>query len=201
MARIVWKENAIVSIKIRDNLFTLAQMINSPYLIFFNVFSADEQWKAINLEKVPVLFFRGVTRQFLQKSEITLKKEIQPITQYEAPKYWLQLGPGSQALIAWKGTPHEMSIMTLGEEGVRVIEKDITQSGFHAVKPVGPYLTGPEHKEIDKYELDTLGVYPETIERLYLCHFFKKNVDPDKDLICGKTLPKEYKIYYEAISQ
>ena len=86
--------------------------------------------------------------------------------------------------------------MTLGEEGVRVIEK----TAVGVVTPLGPYLVGPGHAELDAYELDTLGVYPETIERLALCRAFGRNVDPDKDLICGRDLPPEYRSYFVAIS-
>jgi len=35
--RVTWKENALISLKLRDDLFTIAQMLRSPYLRLFKV--------------------------------------------------------------------------------------------------------------------------------------------------------------------
>jgi hypothetical protein len=202
VSRVRWKENAVLSIKIRDDLYCLAQMLLPPYLVFFDCFGANDEWGDVVLEATPVLFYRGVTRQLLRSSDIAVHREIAPATApaIDPPTRWLQVGPGSQALTIWQGSADEMTVMTLGEEGVRVVVKDIGTPGAPGAMAVGPYLRGPHHDEIDAYELDTLGVYPETIERLFLCHHFGRNVDPDKDLICGRDLPREFRSYYEAIS-
>jgi hypothetical protein len=201
MGRVVWKEGSVISIRIRDDLCAIAQMIKSPYLIFFDLFNKDDQWGSVDLEAAPILFFRGVTRQFLRYSEISVQKEVRPLAHFTAPEKWLQLDPGSQRVTIWGGEPDEMSIITLGERGVRIIAKDITQPGTPRIDILSPYFKRPEREEIPDYELDVLGVYPETIERLYLCHLFGRNVDPDKELICGMTVPSEYKAYYISISQ
>lgn len=200
MARVVWKRDKVISIKVRDDLYVLAQMLESPYLVFFDAFSDDDNWAGIDLGDTPVLFYRGVTRQLLSHTQVATQPGVAPAAALDAPTRWLQVGPGSQALTIWDGTPDQMTVMTLGEEGLRVIEKDISQQGFRSNPVVSPWLTGPNHEELETHELDTLGVYPETIERLALCHLFGRNVDPDKDLIAGRSLPLEYKAYYEAIS-
>jgi len=197
--KVVWKEGDVISIQVRDNLFYLAQMFKSPYLVFFNTFSSDDQWEDIDLNNESILFFRGVTRQFLKYAPMEKQKQIKPRAIKDYPKRWLRSGPGSQRLTVWQGTPDEMEVVTLGEEGFKLIEKDIFAEGFNQEKELSSYLKGPKHKELDLYELDSLGVYPETTERLYLCHKFKKNVDPDKDLIAGRPLPREYKSYFQAI--
>ena len=192
----VWREGTVVSIPVGDGLFTLAQMLRSPYLCFFQVFRTGEDWTGVDLESAPVLFVRGVTRQFLRYAAITVRRDLAPASAVEVPDRWLQLGPGSQVVTAWRGAPQELPVMTLGEEGLRVIQK----SAAGVATPLGPYLVGSDHAELDAYELDTLGVYPETIERLAICRVFGRNVDPDKDLICGRDLPPEYRSYFVAIS-
>lgn len=199
MARIVWRVGDVMSIAVRDDLFCLAQMLESPYLVFFHTFRNTNQWNGIDLDREPILFVRGVARQFLKHARLEKRRDIAPRTNIEYPRRWLRSGPGSQKITVWPGTPDEMEVMTLGEEGVRVIEKDIRAGGFKREKVLTGYLEGPEHEELDLYEMDSLGVYPETTERLYLCHLLGKNVDPDKDLIAGRRLPREYKSYFEAM--
>lgn len=198
MARIVWRVGDVISIAVRDDLFCLAQMLVSPCLLFFHTFRNTNEWNGIELDREPILFFRGVTRQFLKYARVERRRDIAPRTNIEYPRRWLRSGPGSQKITIWPKTPDEMEVMTLGEEGFRVIEKDIA-GGFKPEQVVTGYLKGPDHEELDLYETDSLGVYPETVERLYLCHLFGKNVDPDKDLIAGRPLPREYMTYFEAV--
>ena len=42
MARVRWTEGAVLSIKVRDDLYCLAQMLGSPYLVFFDCFRAHD---------------------------------------------------------------------------------------------------------------------------------------------------------------
>lgn len=193
----MWKQDAVVSIPVRPDLFVLAQMLRSPYLLFFDLFAACDDWHDVDLDRAPTLFFRGVTRQFLRFSGLRRVAHLRPRSGVELPRRWLKSGPGSQRVCLWPGTPDELEVVTLGEEGLRVVEKG-AGPGFVPESPVTPYLTGPDHPELDLYELDSLGVYPETVERLYLCHLFGKNVDPEKDLICGRALPAEYRAYFAA---
>ena len=67
MGRVIWKENKVLSIETRKGIFVLAQMIKSPFIIFFNSFSEDNKFKESNLENTPILFLHAVTRQFLKK--------------------------------------------------------------------------------------------------------------------------------------
>jgi hypothetical protein len=46
-----------------------------------------------------------------------------------------------------------------------------------------------------------MGMYGELNERLYLCYKYGKYIEPNKDLIIGKEIPKEYKIYFLIESQ
>jgi hypothetical protein len=50
---------------------------------------------------------------------------------------------------------------------------------------------------IENIQLYTMGVYGELNERLYLSYRFGKYIDPIKDLIIGKTIPIEYKPFFQ----
>lgn len=39
--RIVWREDGLVSLKLRGGLYAIAQMLKSPYMRFFDVTSED----------------------------------------------------------------------------------------------------------------------------------------------------------------
>ena len=54
--RVTWKENALISLKLRDDLFTIAQMLRRPYLRLFKVCNKDGVWRNLDLNKVEVLF-------------------------------------------------------------------------------------------------------------------------------------------------
>lgn len=41
MKRIVWKEGNLVSLKLKDDLYTFAQMCRSPYMRFFDLSCVD----------------------------------------------------------------------------------------------------------------------------------------------------------------
>lgn len=200
MARITWKQDVVISIKLKDDLFVLAQMLKSPYMAFLNAFSKTDSWSEIDLEQVSILYIKGVTKHFLKNSEIKKENAVTPKSNLDLPKFWLQQGAGSNEKTIWHGTPDEMNIMYIGEEGCRIIENDISKAGSQKIDYSAEYFKDGKCKEVDMYELSCLGVYPETNERLILCHLFDKNVDPLKDLIFDRDLPLEYKPYFEAIS-
>jgi hypothetical protein len=51
-----WRRDAILSVKLRDNLYTLAQMRVNYLMQFFDVRSSDGQWRDIDLNVAPRLF-------------------------------------------------------------------------------------------------------------------------------------------------
>ena len=53
--RVTWKENALICLKLRDNLFTIAQMLRSPFLRLFKVSNKDGVWRNLDLNEVEVL--------------------------------------------------------------------------------------------------------------------------------------------------
>ena len=200
MDRIIWKENHIISIETRNNIYVLAQMLKSPYLMIYNIFRDNENWGNIDLQNTPILFCHGVTRQFLNKSNITKQKKVKPVTHKNLPKYWIRLNDESQKVVIWEGTTNERSFIILGKGGGSLIENNIMSEGFRQSSIVIPKISFSDNETIDKYETSGLGTYAEFNERLYLCYKFGRNVDPYKELIFGRHLPIQYSGYFDIIS-
>ena len=42
-----WKEGKVISVRLRDGIYVLAQMVKSPYMVFFNLFSEDNSGEGV----------------------------------------------------------------------------------------------------------------------------------------------------------
>lgn len=56
LKKISWKENSILSIKLKDNLYTLAQMRCNHLMEFFDVSREDSLWSSMDLTNELVIF-------------------------------------------------------------------------------------------------------------------------------------------------
>ena len=53
---IPWKSGKIISIRLRNGVYVLAQMVREPYLVFFNHFKEENSWKGVTLKEENILF-------------------------------------------------------------------------------------------------------------------------------------------------
>ncbi|EJO70262.1 hypothetical protein LEP1GSC132_0795 [Leptospira kirschneri str. 200803703] len=88
MKRVVWKEGDLVSLKLKDDLYTFAQMLRSPYMRFFDLSCIDGNWKEIDFAQSKEIFCVLIGQIVLQKLvvEKIRGKSIQPYFQ----KYWIR---------------------------------------------------------------------------------------------------------------
>lgn len=56
MKRLVWAVDGALSVRLRDDLFTVAQMRESSFLQFFDIRSRTDDWDGIDLNRVDSLF-------------------------------------------------------------------------------------------------------------------------------------------------
>ena len=84
-----WKSGKVISICLRNGVYILAQMVREPYLVFFNHFNEENNWKGVTLKEEDILFCKAITRQFLRYSPVSIVKEITPLLDYELPKEWI----------------------------------------------------------------------------------------------------------------
>lgn len=199
--KVIWRANQVISIETKrrdesrkENVYVLAQMIGRAKLLVFNLFNKDNVWDNVNLQEAPILFCTSVTRQFIRNSNV-FKQNIEPLKDYQPPKYNIDSFGFAKQITLWEGTPDEKTIWMLGEGGGRLIEGEIGQCV--EIMPEIPY---DDDETIDKYELTNVRIYAEFNERLYLCYKFGKNVDPMKDLTFNRPIPLEYKEYIDIIS-
>lgn len=206
MARVTWKSGHVISIETRTGLYALAQLTREPFLIFFDAFSTDNDWEHFDLTTTPILFCKSVVRQFLQCSHITKHRGIQPLHVTHLPTRWIHATGDFRKVQAWPGTPHEREFWTIGEGGSLVEREILRHDGGPYAHPSGLFdriimesIDPSDSDTIDQHELDSIGVFPATNERLYLCHKLGRNVDPDKDILFNRDLPLDYATYIDVI--
>ena len=90
-----WKSGKVVSIRLRNGVYVLAQMVREPYLVFFNYFKEENSWKEVTLKEENILFCKAVTRQFLRYSPVTIIKDLDPLLEivgkYEKKPFKMRL--------------------------------------------------------------------------------------------------------------
>lgn len=88
--RIVWKVDDLVNIKLRDDLYTIGQMLTSPTMRFYDIFNNYGVWENIDLNNVKPLFsvFVGrVINKYLIQNKIKSSTVIASSKPYEP--YWI----------------------------------------------------------------------------------------------------------------
>jgi len=197
--RVTWKENKVVSIKVKDGVYVLAQMLVSPYLLIFNCFNKSDDWVGKSLDEQEVLFCQGVTRQFLKQSSVVVQKDILPLTHIEISNLWIQPNPENYMVKLWENTADEIEFIMIGEGGGTLVEMDIYEKGFNTKKVIDKTLS-VNSEELQNYESTSLAVYPALNERLFLCYSLQKKVNPELELIYNMDLPRSYKNYFNIVS-
>jgi hypothetical protein len=90
--------------------------------------------------------------------------------------------------IIYKGTKDELEMPLIMDGDLRLVNIE-----YKTIK----YLDKIKDIEIiENYQLERFGLYGELNERLYLCYKYGKYIEPNKDLITGKEIPKDYRIYF-----
>ncbi len=193
MTEIKWKKGTVVSIETRENIFYLAQLMESPYLYIFDTCNSSHDWNVRSLEHIKALFCVGVVGQFLKASNIK-KLDIPPKKSLEFPSYWIKKDHTARMYTIWEGTRDEMTF-AMSELGGSLIQRDMKTNpqDYTHIKAIN----SNDNDVIDNHETMALRSYPEFNERLYLCHLLGEKVDPLKDLIFQRPMIDEYKVYMQ----
>ena len=66
--RALWKHKKVISLKLRDNLYSLAQMVNSvAKMRFYNIFREEDKWDGVDLNHIDPLFCVSVGNVVMQR--------------------------------------------------------------------------------------------------------------------------------------
>lgn len=186
MSRLPWREGKVFRCKVKGDLWTLGQMLESPYLLFFK---SDKH----PLAAEHILFPCPVTRQFLKHA----KMESTPLSpvDYSLPREWIGPHPGSRHRVLWPGTADECTVLILSSKpGGRLIERS-----RYTKPPLMSDIPLDNHEIIDTHERADLWTFPLLNERLFLSLKTGKNVDPGKDIMFERPIPKSYKTYVDIL--
>lgn len=177
--RNLWQDGDVLSLKLRDDLYTLAQMRIPPYMCFFDIRSTDGNWKGVKLDDVNLLFCILVSDARL-KPLIVGRVSPDTATPSTKPMPKLFIKPH---LYTGGGHPFR---------GGDLIEIDAR--GETTARPIvkGDLSTERDQDIIWQYELTNMWVEPEKIrERLIRYFDTGVNWDPHKEKVFpGISPPK-----------
>ena len=174
----LWDKGNVLSIKLRDDLFTLAQVSVSPCLMFFYVANRDVVWQKVDLNHVDLLFCVAVATARM-KPLIAEQVDASGAIPTSLPMPKLVIKPrlnfaGGHAF-----------------RGGDLIEMD--DRGETTGRPIikGNLSVETDTETIRQYELTNMWVVPEKL-RDRLIRYFDTGVnwDPHKELVFpGITAP------------
>lgn len=202
MSKLRWNDGRVMSVRLRDGSYVLAQLLKRPYIAFFSTFSDSDDWPVDAAETSNVLFICAVTGQFQKFSEIIPHSEVRSAVFDELPSLWIsRYSEGSRRVTVWRGTPRERSFLTLGgRPGGRLIEKHIDGPVVHDPPVVMEEIPLDDDETIDAHELTSIWTYPNLNERLYLCKTLGRVVDPQKDVIFDRPIRDEFATYLDILA-
>ena len=180
--RVVWKAGDLICIKLRDDLFTVAQMARSPYLAFFNVKGATGAFEGVDLNEKTLFFVIPVAQDFIQKRvEGKIKKGVEPRKKIVIPQLWIDAKTDYASKFMWKGG----SLVEFDPEkgGNRGINNRIVELNFEP----------QDDDELNRYEVTNVRTDGGLVQRLIVCLELGRNVDPFKEKMMRGTDP--YGVY------
>ncbi|MFC0181027.1 hypothetical protein [Thorsellia kenyensis] len=173
--RIIWKTGDLVNIKLRDNLYTIGQMLTSPAMRFYDISNADGVWESIDLNQVKPLFrvFVGnVIKKYLITEKIKVKTVVPSHKPYEP--YWIKTYTLTMDGEHYKGDRFSFPFL-----GGRII--DLSPDGNVSVTRapvIQEDLSLPQDRElIEKYELTNMWGHEALSDRL--CRYFDTGINRD----------------------
>jgi hypothetical protein len=196
MAKTIIRENNVLAIETRTGLFVIAQALKNKTLVIFNLFTTAPQSFDADLINAEFLCCVTPVKAFFDTATIVkLKiKHADGIEHYKEQNHlsFELLTTAVRNVKVYENTNDEVIIPVAFMGELRLVDSQINTLQ-HLSK----------RKDIDiiySHQLDTMGLWGELNERLYLSYRYGKYIEPNKDLIMGNT-PLEYKVYYQIIAQ
>jgi len=80
LKRFSWKKNDIHSIQLKDSLYIIAQLLESPYVAFFNITSESNNFyeKPLDLNDLKPFGVCMVLKDFFKKCSVGKVKDVKP---------------------------------------------------------------------------------------------------------------------------
>ncbi|MCW7551053.1 hypothetical protein OO184_24880 [Photorhabdus sp. APURE] len=172
--RIIWKPNHLVSVKLRDNLYTIGQMLNRAEMRFYDISNTNGIWKDIDLNEVNILFRVFVVNtvsKFLIQDKIKDKSVIPNLQSYD--NYWIE---AYTSMDIGHYPSHRDNFSFLGGKLIDIGSRG--NIGTTLAPVLKEDLSLPEDREIiEKYELTNMWAHSSLQERL--CRYFDRGINRD----------------------
>ncbi|MBE8593618.1 hypothetical protein IQK56_23360 [Pseudomonas sp. MAFF 301449] len=161
LKKIAWQENKVLSLKLKDELYTLVQMREDYYLQFFDLTSNEDTWTDVDLEKVDTLFFIFTSTQALKGLAIS--------------------EPSLDKISIDKRVPEKKMLRAIigGNYGADLIELTDSFETLDAVTLKSNLTLADDLNTIYKYELSGMLGDPEKL-RNRLINYFDNGINWDK---------------------
>lgn len=90
--RLFWKENAVTSLKLAENIYTLCQMSERKHtMAFFHIFRDKDDWHGVDLSQEKIIMIvhtMGIIQTFGERK--INATEVKPLEKIEIPnQYWV----------------------------------------------------------------------------------------------------------------
>jgi hypothetical protein len=199
--RLRWKRDKVVQIAVKKGVSVVAQLLDEPNLLFFDVFFPSGEAPNVHLEASARLFCCAVTRQFLQHSVIGTIAGIAPVPGVSVPGLRVMGHLGSRRVTAWAGTKHERQFVLLsGKPGGLLREHDALAPASAGVGRVLEELAPEDFHKTTGIELDCIWTFPLLNERLHLSHTTGIAVDPLMELTFDRPPRPEYRTFVDILA-
>jgi hypothetical protein len=172
--RVVWKAGDVVSIKLREDLFTIGQMMVSPVMRFFDIISDTGQWNNVDLNQTPILFrvFVGNVIRYLIYGKVKNRSVIPCYKPYDP--YWIKPYTLSMDGYHYKGDRTSFPFL-----GGRIISIDpSTPTPTSEIPIIQEDLSiSKDRKLIEELELTNMWGHEGLSDRL--CRYFDTGINRD----------------------
>ncbi len=165
MARIIWKDNGLINIKLRGDLYSIGQMLVSPTIRFYDISNKDGIWKDVDLNKVKPLFQAYALAAAKRLAVGTIKEKTVIASTLPIDPFWIKPHFNYDGGYPFKGG----RLVDTGQGG----EIDTMEA-----PTIKQNLVLPEDREvIEKVELTNLWLEKALCDRL--CRYFDIGINRD----------------------
>ncbi len=174
LKRVVWTDDAVLSIRLKDDLYTLAQMRKNHIMQFFNIKRVDPNWSNVDLNSESPIFAIFVAENKL-KPLFVEKMAMTAAVPSRAPIPRLMLS----------------AVIGAGTYGAKLVELTPDYSSYGARIVKGDLSPKDDLELIHRYELAGMVGDPEKL-KTRLLRFFETGVnwdDAKSFLFKGVKLP------------
>lgn len=166
MAKFVRKQDSLICLKLREDLYTVAQILVGPLVRFFDIKNQDAVWKNIDFNNVPILFEAFVAGSAIQKLGVEKIKDKTTFAS-QLPFEWHFIKPYSN---------FDGGFSFLGGRLVDIRCGDAVDT--YQVSVLKENLNLSENRDvIEKYELTNMWVDTDLSDRL--CRYFDTGINRD----------------------